>query len=658
MTPMPLRRPLFVLVVALAVIGSALVGPARAVSRTVSLHTTAASYKVGSAVTLTGAVAPKAAASVTVQALVRKKWITVGHGKSSAKGAFALSVKAPSKPATWTLRAMRPASGRTKAVVSKAIKVNVVSTAYTVVVSPPSSVTVGNPMVVTGVVVPAGTGQVLLQSRQGSGWVTVATSPLGHGGAFTVGGSFPLGTYQLRVFKPASTKVAQGVSGGSTAAVGYPPLTVTTTSLSDATSYKAYQQQLTASGGLPPYHFAATGLPAGLTITAAGFLAGTATAPSAAPVTVTVTDARGVNASVALSLHVLQNSAASNQLFAWGYNGYGALGTGGTDDASSPRAVGLTGVVAAAGSAETSYALRYDGTVWAFGTDLHGALGDGHTGTVTLRPQLVPGLPPIKAVTGSGGAGYALATDGTVWAWGYNGSGELGDGTTNDGLSPRQVAGLTGVVAVAGSNDSAYALKADGTVWAWGRNLQGELGDGTTVDRSHPVQVLTITGVTAIAAHANTASAVLGDGTVWDWGANGSGQLGDGTTTERHSPVRVTGLTGVVQTAVSRDNSYALTTDGRVHAWGAAGGLGNGAVADSSTPVVSLVPTVTAIVGADAGCYALLSDGTEMAWGANGVGQLGNNTTTASGIPVVVEGLARLTAIGAGILSGFAVQSS
>ncbi|MBI5562016.1 MAG: hypothetical protein HY894_04055 [Deltaproteobacteria bacterium] len=132
-----------------------------------------------------------------------------------------------------------------------------------------------------------------------------------------------------------------------------------------------------------------------------------------------------------------------------------------------------------------------------------------------------------------------LNADGTVWAWGWNGYGELGDGTTTDRLTPVQVSGLTGVVSVAAGFYYSLALKSDGTVWAWGYNYYGQLGDGITTSRYTPVQVSGLTGVVSVAAGGYHSLAVNADGTVWAWGYNVNSQLGDGTMTDRYTPVQV-----------------------------------------------------------------------------------------------------------------------
>ena len=139
---------------------------------------------------------------------------------------------------------------------------------------------------------------------------------------------------------------------------------------------------------------------------------------------------------------------------------------------------------------------------------------------------------------------YALKTDGTVWAWGANNGGQIGDGTTTTRTSPVAVSGLSNVIAIAAGATHALALKGDGTVWAWGSNAYGQLGDGTTTSRTTPVQVTSLsTSTLAISAHANISHAVKTDRTLWSWGDNYGGALGDGTTTSRSTPVATTGLT-------------------------------------------------------------------------------------------------------------------
>jgi alpha-tubulin suppressor-like RCC1 family protein len=346
----------------------------------------------------------------------------------------------------------------------------------------------------------------------------------------------------------------------------------------------------------------------------------------------------------------------SGTVYAWGYNGHGGLGDGTTTDRTTPvQAAGLTGVTAIAavaanggGDSATGYALKSDGTVYAWGGNGKGQLGDGTT-TERHTPVQVAGLTGVTAIAAGGdGTGYALKSDGTVYAWGNH--------TTTDRTTPVQVSGLTGVTAIAAGSGTGYAVKSDGTVYAWGYNTSGQLGDGTTTYRTTPVQVSGLTGVTAIAAGSgaviSTGYALKSDGTVYAWGNNGEGELGDGTLADRYTPVQVSGLTGVTAIAGGAATGYALKSDGTVYAWG------NHTTTDRTTPVqVSGLTGVTAIAGGDGTGFAVKSDGTVYAWGYNTSGQLGDGTTMYRRTPVQVSGLTGVTAIAAGYGTGYALKT-
>jgi len=225
-----------------------------------------------------------------------------------------------------------------------------------------------------------------------------------------------------------------------------------------------------------------------------------------------------------------------------------------------------------------SITLKSDGTVWTWGDNQHGQLGDG-TATDRTTPVQVQGLTGVVAIAGGSYHSLALKSDGTVWAWGSNSSGQLGNGTTTKSYTPMQVQGLTGVVAIAAGGKHSLALKSDGTVWAWGDNWYGQLGNGTTTNRFTPVQVQGLTGVVAIAGGYYHTIALKQDGTVWTWGYNWYGQLGDGTSSpHRTTPVQVQGLTGVVAIAGGYYHTVALKQDGTVWTWGSDsyGQLGDG----------------------------------------------------------------------------------
>ena len=276
-------------------------------------------------------------------------------------------------------------------------------------------------------------------------------------------------------------------------------------------------------------------------------------------------------------------------VLAWGLNSYGQLGDGTSTDSHTPVQVsGLTGITAISAGESHTVALKNDGTFWAWGRNYYGQLGDGTT-TNRNTPVQISGLTRITAISAGVFNTVALKNDGTVWAWGLNSSGQLGDGTTTDSYTPVQVSGLTGVTSIAvGFVSHAVALKNDGTVWAWGSNSYGQLGDGTTTDSYAPVPVSGLTGVTAISAGESHTVALRNDGTVWAWGSNYYFQLGDGTNTNRNTPVQVIGLrTDGIAISAGGSHTVALKNHGTVWAWGLnfSGQLGDGTTTDSYTPV-------------------------------------------------------------------------
>ena len=315
----------------------------------------------------------------------------------------------------------------------------------------------------------------------------------------------------------------------------------------------------------------------------------------------------------------------------------------------------FSSMVAAGGN--HSLELKSDGTVWAWGDNTTGQFGDGTT-TGSKVPVLVPGLSGVRAVVAAVAHSLALKDNGTVWAWGYNSYGQLGDGTTTDRYTPVKVSGLTGVRAIAAGNGHSLALKDDGTVWAWGFNLNGQLGDGTTRGRRFPVKVPGLSGVIAIAAGGSHSLALKNDGTVWAWGHNIHGQLGDGTTTSRYTPIQVkdpkdpsTFITGITAIDAGSFHSLALKNDGAVWTWGynIFGQLGDGTTAHSNIPVqVSGLTNVTAIAAEFQHSLALQNNGDVWAWGNNLYGQLGDGTTAPSSIPVRALSLTSVKAIAAG----------
>jgi alpha-tubulin suppressor-like RCC1 family protein len=366
-----------------------------------------------------------------------------------------------------------------------------------------------------------------------------------------------------------------------------------------------------------------------------------------------------------------------------------AIFSWGTAPAPVALPVGVTPIAVARGFAN-SYAIGSDGKLYAWGPNTDGSLGIGPVatdGTVPVVISLPAGVTP-KAVAGGPSDGYAIGSDGNVYAWGFNGQGELGIGnntgpeacsingfqqpgpTVACATTPVRVALPTGTTATAIATSgapqpgAAYAIGSDGKLYAWG-NGQGELGDGTTNERDAPVVVQLPTGVAAkaVAGGALDGYAIGSDGNLYAWGDNEFGQLGNGTLTSSDVPVLVSLPPGVTAQAIAGGSgggsgfAFLLGSDGNVYAWGFNGqadlGVGTatgpdlcpiefvgGAIVDypcSTTPVRVSLPsgvTATAISGYGDGGTAIGSDHHVYAWGDGG---LGNGSSGQSATPVVVS---------------------
>ncbi|MCK5353526.1 MAG: hypothetical protein KAJ63_00295, partial [Methyloprofundus sp.] len=284
--------------------------------------------------------------------------------------------------------------------------------------------------------------------------------------------------------------------------------------------------------------------------------------------TIGISNAIDLSSSWSFSLAVMSGGT----VWSWGRNDVGQLGNGGVANSDTPvQVVGLSEIFTVASSDYHSLALKTDGTVWAWGANWYGQLGNG---TLIDRhvPDQVLNITEVVAIAASGSSDYSLAlkSDGTVWAWGNNEFGQLGNGTIINSDIPVQVSGLTGVIGIAASHiGHSIALKANGTVWTWGRNKYGQLGNASKVDSHVPVQVVGLTGVTSVIAGGDHSLVLKSDGSVWAWGDNVSGQLGISVLfNDQTIPVRIAGLTNVKQITSYYDSSYALLEDGSMRLWG------------------------------------------------------------------------------------------
>jgi len=270
------------------------------------------------------------------------------------------------------------------------------------------------------------------------------------------------------------------------------------------------------------------------------------------------------------------------------------------------------------------------GSLWGWGTNTSGQLADGTTTNRSTPVQTVSLSTNWKDMSGSGYGGMGIKTDGTLWTWGYNASGQLGDGTTTNRSSPVQVAGTTWKKVSGGLRQTVGAIKTDGTLWTWGSSTNGELGDGTTTDKSSPVQIAGTTWKDVSSGQYNI-SGLKTDGTLWIWGHNSYGQIGDNTYTYRSSPIQLSGTTWKQAALSGMQHSVSIKTDGTIWVWGYQrwGNLANTTVFDEFklTPSQIAGDTWKMVTCGMYHTVAIKTDGTLWTWGRNQYGQLGDNNS-------------------------------
>jgi alpha-tubulin suppressor-like RCC1 family protein len=356
---------------------------------------------------------------------------------------------------------------------------------------------------------------------------------------------------------------------------------------------------------------------------------------------------------------------APPSLFTWGYDQYGQLGNGQGGgyygpwpEADIPISISLpAGVRQASASGRDDAAVLADGRLATWGYNFFGQIGDGTT-ILRTTPVVVAGLTGITQVADGETHMLALDSAGKVWSWGSNLLGALGNGTTSQVVgsnpTPVPVPGLTAVTQIAAGTDDSFALRSDGTVWAWGINTHGQLGDGTTVNRDSPERVPGLAGIKKIFAGAETCYAIRADGSVLAWGNNPEGLLGNGTATGfSATPVAVPGLTGVTQLSASDYEALAVAGPaGAVWAWGANnfGASGDGTTTPHYTPEQIGLSGVSQVAAGDKASVAALANGSVMTWGEDDVGELGigGKDTNAHPSPVLVRTLAGVSQVSAG----------
>ena len=357
----------------------------------------------------------------------------------------------------------------------------------------------------------------------------------------------------------------------------------------------------------------------------------------------------------------------SGALWMWGGNSGGELGNGTLRNPDTFVKV-MDSVATDSGGSYHVAAIKTDGSLWTWGINDNGQLGNGggsNTTTVMGHPsQTVPVkvMDSVTAVSCGGDCTAAIKTDGSLWMWGSNEYGQLGNDGGNavhkyDG--PYQtvpVKVLDNAAAVSCGGDCTAAIKTDGTLWMWGRNDYGQLGNGTETDSSTPVKVLD--NVAAVSCGSSTNAAIKTDGSLWMWGSNSCGQLGLGYTDRwAGQPVPVKVLDNVAAVSCGNATTAAIKTDGSLWMWGdnTYGELGNSGSGNDTgntgdpcqTVPVKVLDSVAAVSCGMQHTAAIKTDGTLWTWGRGDSGQLGYQDVNATGeystriqtVPKQVEGL-------------------
>jgi len=306
----------------------------------------------------------------------------------------------------------------------------------------------------------------------------------------------------------------------------------------------------------------------------------------------------------------------------------------------------LNSIIAISAGESHNMALRSDGTVWTWGWNAYGQLGNGTTNDAHT-PIQVPGLTNVVAISGRGYHCLALRADGTLWSWGYNHFGQLGLGSAipNYVMSPTQVPGVTNPVSISAGYATSLIQMSNGTVQMWGTSTVGELGLPAGSFRYSATNVAGISNVVSISAGFQEPEALKSDGTVWMWGGDYIGQLGNGSTNDVTVPGPVLGLTNAIFAGATGDrDNCAIDVNHQVWTWGRNwnGQLGIGSANSNLYTLPVPVPHfgngyVTMVQTPDWHSMALESDGTLWEWGSNDHGQLASGTTNEAWSPQLVS---------------------
>jgi hypothetical protein len=291
-----------------------------------------------------------------------------------------------------------------------------------------------------------------------------------------------------------------------------------------------------------------------------------------------------------------------------------------------------------------------DGSVWTFGYNIFGQLGNGTT--IDSNIPVATGITNAIYVSCGQMHTLVLKSDGTVWSFGFNNNGQLGLGYTSLSVSvPTQIPAINDAVYVSTGVYFSAILRSNGKVYTFGHNYYGQLGTGDIIDKYIPTEMIGITNAIMVMCGATYTMVVKSDGTVWGSGFNSNGELGDGTNVNKTTAVASIGVTDAISVACGATHTIVLRSNKTLLAYGAnnAGQLGNGSFIGSLIPIP--IPGITDVSCISCGAYytlVLKTNGTVFSFGNNLSGQLGDGTTTASPLPIQIPGITDAISVTAG----------
>lgn len=367
-------------------------------------------------------------------------------------------------------------------------------------------------------------------------------------------------------------------------------------------------------------------------------------------------------ASISVGAYTVHAIKANGTLYGWGFNGNGEVGDGTNTNRTSPVQIGSSNLWTSVSSGRVfSIGLRADGTLWAWGSNAFGQVGVGSATSAFNSPQQIGSGQDWASISAGYEHAAAVKVSGTLWAWGRNQNGQLGQGATGTyNTSPIQVGSAGTWVAVSCGRGHTLGLQANGTVYSWGDNTAGQLGTGNLTAQLSPLAVRTLSNNwIQISTGNNHTLALKSDGTIWGWGANNSGQLGNGSTSAKSTPTQIGTASDWVAVSAGTSFSLGLRADGTIWSWGSnsSGQLGNSSATPTVPVQIGTNTTWKSISAGNAHSLALRNDGTMWGWGYNGNGHLGTGNTTSQSSPVQVGTNTTWVTASAGVDHSMAMRS-